>query len=220
MCSMTINSRKVLHQIVSSYTDYRDARILINHNRLLNGAHLSALAVEKLLKAAILATGESPARKHLDRADILLMKIDACLPEFSEYINIEFIHYLGRVYKMRYLPDKHHMQISISRNKLLWELDRFFDLMHNVFHFKNEQTKLNTPYYKAKHENATELVENNRWLAGKKDITDLKRNEDYIESIFRMGDAYNLGVNIGKHVPSTFVNCPLGEEIKINIGKE
>jgi hypothetical protein len=195
-----------------AFDDYVDARILIRQNRLLNGGHLSALASEKVLKALALICGFEPRRDHLDKADRLLNPILEKIPNYKNCINVDFIHYLGRIYTMRYYPDRFDDQISISRNKLLWELDRFFDQIHSTLKFEPKDQI--TAYTKEKESGSVSIYEENQWLSGKGSITELETIPDFLEAILRT----DIGVTVAvrKEFPKTFITSKLGEELEIS----
>lgn len=212
-----IDDKLILNIFTIAFSDYIDARMLIRENRLLNGGHLSALASEKLLKAMILALNLQPVHVHLDNVKQLVNQVSKPIPDFRNYINIEFLQFLGRIFRMRYYPDKYDESICISRNKLLWEIDRLFDQFHNMLKF--DPPDVCALYTQEKKLNNIMIYEENQWLEGKHEITELETYPDFLEAIYRSA-GYGITASVRKEFPKTFVNCKMGEELKIDLGKK
>ena len=211
-----MDSKIVIAFLNSAFEDYIDARLLIKQDRLFNGGHLSSLASEKLLKSLILATDIQPKYLHLDKADKLINQVSKSIPNIQNFVNTDFLHYLGEIFSMRYYPERSDDRISISRNKLLWELDRLFDQVHSFFKFESGDNLAS--YSKEKNANNPLIYDENQWLLGKHDITELEALPDFIVGIYR----FSMGawISIQKELPKTFVNCKLGEEVKISAGNK
>jgi len=210
-----MNSKLALNYLSIAFDDYIDARVLIRQNRLLNGGHLSALATEKLLKALILTRGLVPKRVHLDHASQLISQISAGIPAYQDFIDVAFLHYLGRIFRMRYYPDQAADQISISRNKLLWELDRLFDRVHDRLRFGSRDVI--AAYLREKQSKSPLLFEDNEWLLGKHELADLEALPDLLEAVYRRISGETIGIR--KELPKTFISCKIGEEVIITEGK-
>lgn len=211
---------KILSSVLSlALEDYIDARLLIRQDRLLNGGHLSALAVKKLLKGLILAYDMQPKHVHLDKVDILINQVSKTIPNIQNYINVDFLHYLGRIFSMRYFPEQNDDHISISRNKLLWELDRLFDQVHGYMRFEpSAEAQHMIIYTTEKKLNNPLIYERNQWLLGKHSIAELEALPDFIFATYRL--PFGMTVTVNKELPKTFINCKLGEELKIEVGKK
>ena len=211
---------KIISSVLSlALEDYIDARLLIRQDRLLNGGHLSALAAEKLLKGLIVASGMQPKRVHLDTVDKLLNQVSKNIPNVQNYINVDFLHYLGRIFSMRYFPEQNDDHISISRNKLLWELDRLFDQVHGYMRFEPSAEAQHMIIYSTEKELNNPLIyESNQWLLGKHSITELEALPDFIFAAYRF--SLGMTVSVQKEFPKTFINCKLGDELKIEMGKK
>ena len=211
---------KIISSVLSlALEDYIDARLLIRQDRLLNGGHLSALAVEKLLKGLILAYDMQPKHVHLDKVDKLINQVSKTIPNIQNYINVDFLHYLGRIFSMRYFPEQNDDHISISRNKLLWELDRLFDQVHGYMRFEpSAEAQHMIIYTTEKNLNNPLIYERNQWLSGKHSIAELEALPDFIFATARL--PIGMSVTVHKEFPKTFINCKLGEELKIEVGKK
>ena len=117
---------------------------------------------------------------------------------------------------MRYYPERSDDRISISRNKLLWELDKLFDQVHSFFKYETKNTLAS--YSRERNANNPLIYENNQWLLGKADIKELESFPDFIVAVYRF--TFGMSVGVQKEFPKTFVNCKLGEELKISAGKK
>jgi hypothetical protein len=105
-----------------AFVDYVAARLLLLNEMPLQGLILASTCVEKYLKA-VLATREKMTKTHLDSQDFFGIFRSEGLG-VHEYVNENFVRYLGRSYELRYVEaTTGPLSIAVETRKLLAELD-------------------------------------------------------------------------------------------------
>jgi hypothetical protein len=105
-----------------AFVDYVAARLLLLNEMPLQGLILASTCVEKYLKA-VLATRGKMTKTHLDSQDFFGIFRSEGLG-VDEYVNENFVRYLGRSYELRYIEaTTGPLSIAVETRKLLAELD-------------------------------------------------------------------------------------------------
>ncbi len=103
--------------------EYLLGRKLILENELLPGAVHISISIENYMKAVLSCFGKSK-RGHLDQAASLIRALKESGADVLDYVNEEFLMYLGEVYRTRYVDDlKEPINFGIHKWKLLAEAD-------------------------------------------------------------------------------------------------
>ncbi len=85
--------------VILGWQDYIAARFLLNNDFLPQGTVLASIGVEKYLKAVLSSQGVVK-RGHLDNIEIVEL-VKQTGVDLLEYINQEFLKFLGTVYQLR-----------------------------------------------------------------------------------------------------------------------
>ena len=150
-----------LSYYVTGFQDYLGARLLLNHNLLLQGATLASTAVEKYVKA-LFSSRKKRLYGHLN--EWKKPEIASLTNELS--LNADFFLLLQQVYKIRYIDDlKAPISFSIERLKFLLELDRTICILDKSIEFKRGDEIVN-PYESGRLSGRQELIENNAMISG------------------------------------------------------
>ena len=108
--------------VTLGYKDYVAARSLLRGGHLLQGVTVASTAVKKYLKAVLLVFG-ARGRGHLDHPGLWTL-FQSSGADLVGVLNHEFIHFLGRAYRLRYVDDlKADINLGIEQYKVLAELD-------------------------------------------------------------------------------------------------
>jgi len=105
-----------------AFVDYVAARLLLLNEMPLQALILASTCVEKYLKA-FLATRGKMTKTHLDSEDFLKIFRSEGL-NVHEFLNENFVRYLGRSYELRYIEaTTGPLSVAVEGRKLLAELD-------------------------------------------------------------------------------------------------
>ena len=184
--------------LFTAYKDYVAARVLINSSLVIQALTLASSAVEKYIKAYLVAVGKKPKQVHLDDLGELKKQFGAAHQNVLDQIDPNFLSILGKAYAYRYFDKKTEVDyIGVSINQILAELDftvNFFEDVIELFDHQNAE-KIDTSYhidFKAKDKH---LVENNYLLEG-------VSKKEFME---RPTVLYSLRINPGKNLDEQLV---------------
>lgn len=109
---------------INAFEDYIAARLLLINGLLSQGCILANTAIEKYFKGMIAILGEKIPRHH----DISVKRYQNTIKSnyriIHKIINYEFIQFLAKTYKLRYLDEvEENFNLTIIKNKTLAELD-------------------------------------------------------------------------------------------------
>jgi hypothetical protein len=117
-----------------AYEDYLGARVLLNAQQLPQGTALAATCLEKSLKAIVALRGNTCPGHLTER---LLRSVKNFDPGLHRWIDLNFVEFLRRAYKLRYLNDlKPGFSIHISRRRTLAELDELYSRLAPLVRFE------------------------------------------------------------------------------------
>lgn len=141
-------SHKIQKDLLSfvnlGYQDYLSARLLLLNGFLPQGTGLAATAVEKMLKGVILIKGNR-CKGHLEKN--LFNAIKNQQPNLYNDLNIDFIKFLKKAYKLRYHDDKKDkFGIVINQYRTLAELDKLIPIIDSGFKISRGEVEQKTSY--------------------------------------------------------------------------
>ncbi|MCE4563461.1 HEPN domain-containing protein [Maribellus sp. CM-23] len=124
----------------AGYDDYMSARILINHDLLLQGAIMANTAVEKYFKAILLFAQDKS--KYTHKTTELLKRISIVDAGLYTQIDKSFIADLEKSYMLRYIDSAPAgFRICLIKRKLLAELDSTVSLLIDRIKFRDSSGK-------------------------------------------------------------------------------
>jgi len=144
------NDKEAQNLFILGYRDYIAARFLLNNNLLIQGATLSCTAIEKYLKALLIAHGFK-RKIHIEK----WKEIKNCLNlkgiDLFDELDLNFLKLLGNVYKLRYYD---RVNNSVCYGFIKWqflaELDYTVNLIESRTTFTYESgTIWDSPYKSA-----------------------------------------------------------------------
>jgi len=149
----------------TAYNDYISARILFNKNKLIQACILSNYAIEKSIKALILASGKKVPKTH-DLTKLLpFLKHD--YEKLYSKICVSFFMELSKIFKVRYRDEVEvGYNFVIIQSKYLAELDYTFSLFEPVLRIQNIDGDNKTNYELAKENKEDDLWIRNYVLNG------------------------------------------------------
>ncbi len=154
-----LDNQKVLHFLNLAFSDYLASRFLLNNCFLEHGCMLASTAVEKYIKSVIGIYGISN-QSHLSPALFRLLQHN--VPELYEDLNIDFLKFLEKSFKLRYaLTNSAGLSIVINQYKTLLELDQLVHKLECGLGIIVNGEKIPTPYQSAIKENNEKLLFNN-----------------------------------------------------------
>lgn len=116
-----------MHFRKSAFMDYLAARVMMFEKMPLQALISAATSVEKYLKAVLAIFGKT-TNTHLDSDDFYEIFAPDTY-DIHSYVNENFVRYLGRVYRLRYIEaTTGPISVAIEVRKVLAELD---ELVHN-----------------------------------------------------------------------------------------
>ena len=116
--------RLVAGFFANAYEDYLAARTLLINHMLIQGCIMANTAIEKYFKGMIAILNE-PIPRHHDIATAKFRNtIQNKYPTVYKHINLEFITFLAKSYKLRYFDEvEDGFSLAVARLKTLAELD-------------------------------------------------------------------------------------------------
>jgi hypothetical protein len=133
---------------------------------IIQGLTLASSAVEKYIKAYLVAVGKKPKWVHLDNLGELKKQFGTTHQEVFDKLDHNFLSILGKSYAYRYFDQKTEVDyIGVSINQVLAELDYTADLFEDIIELIEPQTdaKIDTWYhisYKAREKDLVDLLRN------------------------------------------------------------
>lgn len=126
------------------HQDYLAARLLLINGLLPQGSVLAATAVEKHLKCIASIKGNR-CKGHLEMN--LTNLIENQFPTLYKDLNIDFIKFLRKSYKLRYHDDKtDRFSIVINQYRTLAELDIIINLINSGIKIEDKSGRSKSPY--------------------------------------------------------------------------
>ncbi|MFA6238060.1 MAG: hypothetical protein WC635_12075 [Bacteriovorax sp.] len=127
----------IAHRLaVDSMNDYTAARLLIKEQFVLNSIQLACTAIEKLLKSFLYL--QSDFKIKFDHDPSKLFKNNKVIFENYFDFNVNFLIWLGKVYRSRYTSDYgKRKEIQFGENHFLSELDFTFNQVFSFFKICN-----------------------------------------------------------------------------------
>lgn len=177
------NAQDVIDFLNMSFSDYLGARVLLNNNLLLQGAILASTSIEKCLKA-IAASRGNICNGHLKQAHLrILENFDKKL---YDTLNLSFLKFLIKSYKMRYLDHlKDGFTLHISRKQFLAELDFTIFEIFKRFHFKSTKRGTIKLMYQELIENKDPKLYNNNYILKKISRNEFVKEQDYCYGVLK-----------------------------------
>ena len=121
---------KILGFLKTGYDDYLAARILINHNLLLQGVFMANTAIEKHLKAILIYKGDNFKFTHKTTA--LLEEIKEFDDKLYQQFDIPYLALIEQCYQLRYIDSAPEgLNVTLVKRRLLAELDFMITLLVN-----------------------------------------------------------------------------------------
>lgn len=152
-------SKDILGFVGIGYQDYLGARLLLINGLLKQGTGLAATAVEKFLKGVILIKGNK-CKGHL--GENLIRAVKNQQPQLYDSLNIDFIRFLKKAYKLRYTDEiKERFSIVINQYRTLAELDKTINLIDSGINITKNGISVDTVYRQGLEKRESLLVEEN-----------------------------------------------------------
>jgi HEPN domain-containing protein len=147
----------------NAYSDYLCARVLLNHNFIVQGAIFANTSTEKYFKAILTFRGEAIKRTH---------NITSFLPSIKNFdkklydeLDKEFLKQIASCYILRYIDSApKDFKLVLLRKHTLAKLDLIISQFETKFNFKKNGTDYKRQYELDKESNRRELFDSNYLL--------------------------------------------------------
>lgn len=141
---MAIHHQQSSNFLGLAHQDYLASRLLLRQGYLSSGVVLAATAVEKHLKAILSLKNLHPKKQHLDGA--VLNLIHTHYPELYNDLDLDFIKFLKRSFKLRYATaDSPGFGIVINQYRSLMALDTTISTIDQGFSITKNGQEIDTP---------------------------------------------------------------------------
>lgn len=150
--------------LFTGYKDYSAARLLLNNVTIIQGLTLASSAVEKYIKAYLVAVGKKPRQVHLNNFKELKKQFGQTHLGILEKLDEGFLTLLGKAYDYRYWDYKTEIEyIGFPILQVLGELDFTINLFESTLEtFDKESGQvIDNWYWQAYNEKQKILTENN-----------------------------------------------------------
>lgn len=130
----------------NAYDDYIAARVLLNHNLILQGTILATTSIEKYFKAILTFKGDTVKHSHSLKG--LLPSIKNFDKSLYEKLNLDFIELIDSSYNLRYIESAPAgLKICLLRKNILSNLDQTISLLHDKIKIQNEKGEFQKSLY-------------------------------------------------------------------------
>lgn len=184
--------------LFTAFKDYIGARVLINNSLIIQGLTLASSAIEKYIKAYLVAVGKKPRWVHLDNLSELKKQFGTDHSEVLDKLDHNLLSILGKAYAYRYFDQKTEVDyIGVSINQLLAELDYTVDFFEDVIEPFDiaSGAKIDSWYHISANAKEKHLVDNNYLHKG-------VSKKEFME---RPTLLYSLRINPGKNADEQLV---------------
>jgi hypothetical protein len=179
--------------LFTAYKDYIGARVLINNKLIIQGLTLASSAIEKYIKAYLVAVGKKPRWVHLDNVNELKKQFGTAHIDVFNALDPAFLSILGKAYAYRYLDQKVEVDyIGVAINQFLAELDYIVDYFEEIIEMYDPDTdlRIDSGYHMAVKAKEGNIIQNNFLHEG---VT----KREFME---RPMVLYSLRINPGKNL--------------------
>ncbi len=158
----------VTYFFINAFEDYLAARLLLLNGRLPQGCVLATTAIEKYFKGMLMSHGTTSPKHHDISARAFKSSMENKFKKIHDKINWEFVAFLARAYRLRYLDDlEKEYSIVIVRAKTLAELDFIVSNIEESFKIVNPKLgERENKYTYMKNTKSPNLVDFNFHLTG------------------------------------------------------
>lgn len=164
MASEAARSKRAAGYLALAYTDYVAARLLLLEGLLIQAAPLASTALEKLLKAALLAGGHKVSKAQHLCAPLVHQFKDA-YPGLLDNSYEDFLKFLEKAYRLRYAQaDGEGFCIVLNQYRTLIHLDRLVQVLNEPFKFSRGEQQVPTPFGSARQSEDPLLTKGNTAL--------------------------------------------------------